>query len=110
MSQESLINLVKAVSTDASLRQEFLAAGTLEDKVAVAVSHGFDIRPVELEALRAMAGKESSGNELSGAELDLVTGGLLGEVWSDLKKTAAEVVGVLTGPSHKHISSLKYSD
>jgi hypothetical protein len=49
-------------------------------------------------------------NELSDAELNLATGGLLGEVWSDLKKTAAEVVGVLTGPSHKHIASTKYSD
>ena len=110
MARESLINLIKAVSTDASLRQEFLATDTLEEKATVAVRHGYDITPAELEALRTMSGEGTSGDELSDTELNLVAGGSLAEIWSGIKKTAHDVVGALTGPRYKHIANPKYND
>src|SRR4051794_40569528 len=110
MAQESLIKLITAVSTDASLREEFLAAGTLEEKAAIAESHGYHVSPGDLEALRTMAGEGTSGDELSDAELNLIAGGSAAEIWSNIKKTAQDVVHALTGPVHKHIAQVKYSD
>ena len=87
MSQQAIVNLVQRAQTDQVLSGELQAAKTIEEKAAVAVHHGFDVRVEDLAALRDLAEKEGGGGELSDAELELVAGGgIFGRIWSWAKE------------------------
>ena len=84
MSQQALIKLVKLAESDEALLGKLQAAKTDEEKAAVAVNHGCDVRAEELATLRGLTNK-SAGDELSDAELEMVSGGSL---WSRIKSAA----------------------
>lgn len=74
MSQEAIIKLAKLAQSDGALLRELQAAKTHQEKAAVAVKHGCDVKADELAALRDFADQDDGG-ELSEAELELVSGG-----------------------------------
>ena len=88
MSQEAIINLVKLAKKDEALLAELRAAQTYEEKAAVAVKHGCDVKADELVALRALADEGKAGGELSDEELEMVSGG---SFFSRLKAAATWV-------------------
>ena len=76
MSQQAIIKLVKLAESDEALLGELQAAHTDEEKAAVAVNHGCDVRAEELATLRGLT-KKDAGEELSDAELEMLSGGAL---------------------------------
>jgi predicted ribosomally synthesized peptide with nif11-like leader len=76
MSQQAIIKLAKLAETDEALLAELQAATTDEEKAAVGVIHGCDVRAEELATLRALVDKHA-GDELSDSELELASGGAL---------------------------------
>ena len=96
MSQEAIIKFIKAVETDDALKSQLLAAGTPEQKAAVAVKHGHNITAQDLRDLAAKAGNFSEG-EISDAELEAVAGGTIPDVIKAVKKTARDVWKALFG-------------
>ena len=96
MSQQAIIKLAKLAQSDEALLGELHAATTDEEKAAVAANHGCDVRAEELATLRGLT-KKDAGEELSDAELELVSGGAL-EGYIKLKggKSGAEAsVGIM---------------
>ena len=65
---------MKLVESDNALLGELQTAKTFEEKAAIAVNHGCDVRAEELAAIVTVAGRDA-GVALSEAELELVAGG-----------------------------------
>jgi predicted ribosomally synthesized peptide with nif11-like leader len=74
MSEHASAQLIAALELDAGLRSRILAAGSLEDLVAIAAAHGLAISTDDIRTL-ARQSDEAKRGELDDASLTAVVGG-----------------------------------